>query len=63
MIIALHLMLYQLKTASQIVGGPEPALICEVVAPRKTLVRELSIHRYQQNSQLSTSAIAVLIDS
>jgi hypothetical protein len=63
LMISLHLMLYQLKTASQIVGGPEPALICEVVAPRKTLVRELSIHRYQQNSQLSTSAISVLIDS
>jgi hypothetical protein len=56
-------MLYQLKTASQIVGGPQPALICEIVAPRKTLVRELSIHRYQQNSQISTTAISVLIDS
>jgi hypothetical protein len=63
LIIALHLMLYQLKTASQIVGDPRPAMICEVVAPRKTLVRELSIRRYQQNSQTSTTAISVLIDS
>lgn len=63
LILTLHLMLYQLRTASLVAGGKPPVMICEIVAPRKTLVRELSIHRYQLNSQLSASAVSTLIDS
>ena len=59
----MHLMLYQMAVSSQILGTPQPPIICEIVAPRKTLVRELSINSYQYNSQLSAQAVAAFIDS
>lgn len=54
---ALHLTLYQLVVAADVCGAPKPHFICEVVAPRKTLVRELSTMSYLQNSQLSARAV------
>lgn len=62
LLIAMHVMLYQLTVAADLTGGDRPLLICELVAPRKTLVRELSINSYQNNSQRSASAVAALID-
>lgn len=59
----LHLLLYQLTVASELIGVNRPPIICEIVAPRKTLVRELSINSYQQNSQLSAHAVTGFIDS
>lgn len=60
---AMHVMLYQLTVAAQVTGGDRPLMICEIVAPRKTLVRELSINSYQRNSQLSANAVTSFIDS
>lgn len=60
---AMHVMLYQLTISSELLGIDRPPIICEIVAPRKTLVRELSINSYQQNSQLSAQAITAFIDS
>lgn len=60
---AMHVMLYQLAVSSQFVGAKKPSIVCEIVAPRKTLVRELSIHSYQRNSQLSANAVTSFIDS
>lgn len=60
---ALHLMLYQLRISSEVLGIERPPIICEIVAPRKTLVRELSINTYQYNSQLSAQAVTTFIDS
>lgn len=54
---ALHLALYQLVIASEVCGSQKPHFICEIVAPRKTLVRELSTMSYLQNSQMSARAI------
>jgi hypothetical protein len=54
---ALHLVLYQLVVAAELCEEPRPHFICEVVAPRKTLVRELSTMSYLQNSQLSSRAV------
>tara|TARA_R110002049_G_scaffold285698_4_gene467041 strand:- start:193211 stop:194758 length:1548 start_codon:yes stop_codon:yes gene_type:complete len=59
---AMHVMLYQLTVAADLTGGERPLLICEIVAPKKTLVRELSINSYQNNSQRSANAVAALID-
>ena len=59
----LHLMLYQLTVSSELIGVARPPIVCEIVAPKKTLVRELSITSYQQNSQLSVQAVSVFIDS
>src|SRR3546814_13128565 len=38
---ALHLALYELAVAADFCAEPRPSFVCEVVAPRKTLVREL----------------------
>jgi hypothetical protein len=55
---ALHLMLYQLHLAAEWCDETRPVhFVCEVVAPKKTLVRELSALNYQQNTQLPQRAI------
>src|ERR1035438_4097557 len=47
---ALHLVRYHLSVASTWTGGDGlPCLVCEIVAPRKTLVREVSLRTYGQN--------------
>jgi len=53
---ALHVMLYQLQVSRELVSKPLH-FICEVVAPKKTLVRELSAFNYQENSLLSQKAV------
>jgi len=53
---AFHVMLYQLRVSSEFVSKPLH-FICEIVAPKKTLVRELSAYNYQENSLLSQKAI------
>lgn len=58
---ALHIALYQLAVAADQCGSPRPWFICELVAPRKTLVRELSTTNYLENSQLSRRAVEALI--
>jgi len=62
LLIAMHVMLYQLTVAAELTRGERPLLICEIVAPKKSLVRELSINSFQSNSQRSASAVAALID-
>lgn len=58
---ALHTALYQLAAAADWCHVGHPHFICELVAPRKTLVRELSIANYLENSQLPRRAIDALI--
>jgi hypothetical protein len=53
---AFHVMLYQLHVCSALLSKPLH-FICEVVAPKKTLVREISAFNYQENSLLSQKAI------
>jgi hypothetical protein len=53
---AFHVMLYQLRISSALLSKPLH-FICEVVAPKKTLVRELSAFNYQENSLLSQKAV------
>ena len=60
---ALHVLLYQLSVAHEVAGTSRPVMICEIVAPRKTLVRELSIQSFQANSQLSERAITAFVDA
>jgi len=54
---AFHLALYQLVVAAKLCAEPPPSFVCEVVAPRKTLVRELSVMSYLRNNQLSLRAV------
>ena len=53
----LHLALYQLVTAAALCGDNRPSFVCEVVAPRKTLVRELSVMSYLRNNELPARAV------
>lgn len=58
---ALHTVMYQLNLASQWSGCPKPYFICEVLAPKKTLIRELAASSYQSNNLLTPQAIDVYI--
>jgi hypothetical protein len=60
---ALHLLRYHLWIASTWaqIDGP-PSLVCEIVAPRKTLVRELSLRSYGQNDAMSTNAVEQFVE-
>lgn len=59
---ALHVLLYQLEVAHEWAGGPDRvSFICEAVAPRKTLVRELSGINYQENNVLPQRAVEACV--
>lgn len=60
---ALHLLRYQLVVAAQLCGQEPPSFVCEVVAPRKTLVRELSVASYQRSNALPERAIEAYVAS
>lgn len=54
----LHLLKYQLTVSRQVLGYDKPVtIICEAVAPKKTLVREISSDLYQENNALPGLAI------
>ncbi len=58
----LHLITYQLGVSRQLLGLETPLqLICEMVAPKKTLVREISCDLYQQNNLLPAQAVETFI--
>jgi len=59
----LHMLLYQQELAREEIGSKRPSyVISEIVAPRKTLVRELSIESYQENNTLSLKAVNRFVD-
>jgi hypothetical protein len=61
-IAGLHLIKYQLTVARQLLGhATPPSFVCEVVAPRKTLVREISCDLYQDNNLLPAEAVGAYI--
>jgi hypothetical protein len=60
---AFHFIQYQLRVARDVVGLKAPfKIVCEIVAPKKTWVRELSCDLYQENNLLSTRAVMAYID-
>ncbi len=60
----LHLVKYQLTVARDIISSSMPyCMVCEVVAPKKTLVREVSCDIYQANNLLSAQAVMAYIDN
>lgn len=65
---ALHIMLYQLRVAQEWCGlatgeQRKTFFVCEVVAPRKTFVREQSVLNFQQNNVLTTQAVTAYLDA
>jgi hypothetical protein len=58
----LHILNYQLTVSRQLLGSPMPVqFICEVVAPKKTLVREISSEFYQESNLLPARAVEEFI--
>jgi len=61
---AFNMIQYQLRVARDVAGVTTPLkIVCELVAPKKTLVREVSWDLYQENNLLSTQAITAHIDA
>jgi hypothetical protein len=61
-LVGLHLLMYQLRVSLQLLSVEKPLqIICEVVAPKKTLVREISCDLYQENNLLPARAIETFI--
>lgn len=59
----LYLFRYHLWVASTWASNDSPPyLVCEIVAPKKTLVREISLQSYGQNDALSTYAIEQFVE-
>ncbi len=57
-----HLLRYQLVISNQVLkSNAPPYFICEVVAQKKTLVREISCDVYQSNNLLSAQAVEEFI--
>ena len=53
---------YQLGVSRQVLGLNTPlSLVCEAVAPRKTLVREISCDLYQENNLLPAQAVEAFV--
>ena len=53
----LNLILYQLDRARELLDRPPISLVCEIVSPRKSVVRDLSADSYQHNNMLPQQAI------
>jgi hypothetical protein len=54
----LHLLKYQLEVSRELTGASTPLkVVCEVVAPKKTLVREIASELYQANNLLPVQAV------
>jgi hypothetical protein len=61
-LVGLHLLIYQLRVSQQLLSLEKPLqIICEVVAPKKTLVREISCDLYQENNLLPARAVETFI--
>ena len=53
----LNLVLYQLDRARELLDRDPIALVCEIVSPKKSVVRDLSADSYQYNNLLPQQAI------
>ena len=54
----LHLILYQLQRASEVLARDEPTtIVCEIVSPKRSVVRDLSADSFQGNNALPQQAI------
>lgn len=61
---AFHLIQYQLRVSRDILGlNDKFKFVCEVLAPQKTLIREISSELYQQNNLLPQQAVLAYIDA
>ena len=58
----LHLLLYQLQRSSEVLGLEERiTLVCEIVSPKRSVVRDLSADSFQGNNSLPQQALEQFI--
>jgi hypothetical protein len=61
-LIGLNIIKYQLNVSLQQLSHKDPLkMTCEIIAPRKTLVREISCEQYQANNLLPQQAVENII--
>jgi len=61
---AFHILLYQITIAAEkLQRKHKPHMICEVVAPQKTLIRELSFVNFQDNIDLPAQTVEAYINA
>ena len=53
----LNLILYQLERAREVLESNPVQLVCEIVSPKKSVVRDLSADSYQRNNGLPQQAV------
>lgn len=54
----LNLVLYQLERSAEVLGRKEPiTLVCEIISPKRSVVRELSANSFQDNNALPKQAV------
>lgn len=60
----LHLLIYFLhRAAAEVPESPQPTFVCEIVAPRRSAVRDVALRSFEYNQALPRSAIEQLIRS
>lgn len=57
----LHLVLYQLETAAAVLGRSRTSLVCEMIAPRRELVRQHAVSSYIENDGLVRRALLLTL--
>jgi hypothetical protein len=54
----LHLILYQLQRSAEVLGQANPiSMVCEIVSPKRSVVRDLSADSFQGNNALPQQAL------
>lgn len=61
-LLAFHVMLYQIRTATAILGKPNPPIVCEILAPKSTQVRKASIECINDNELTAHSCVNRFFD-
>jgi hypothetical protein len=56
-LLSFHIMLYQLRTAAAVLGRPDPAIVCEILAPKSTQVRKASTECLNDNELTALQAV------
>lgn len=60
----LNIVLYQLERAAETLGRKDPiSFVCEIVSPKRSVVRDLAANSFQENSALPLQAVQRLVRS
>lgn len=63
LVTGLHLLIYFLRQASAVAAQQVPTFVCEIVAPRRTAVRDIALRSFETNQALPRAAIETLLRS